>query len=223
MEKLKDPAMLVTVANSIAIVGITAYFYKQMEAQRLEQIKITQTLTTIAKKLTELEKGEQNKGEVLHTLNNQIKEINFNLENMAPFEMVDNMDIDINEIIGILEENQIHIERPSQIARPRRSGDRRTHTRRSEDEERMNNTRKQKTSGRGSTEGDSFNRYMCRDEHRRTPTTDSTTRSYGRGPVETRQRHDTRADYNNSYEEDSEIINQVREGNGIAQTSYGNR
>lgn len=125
MEKLKDPAMLLSVANTIGLVGTTAYFYKQLEAIRLDMIKMSQTITGVVRKLAEIEKGEQHKGEVLHTLNDQIKRINQQIEELPSFDSIDNLDVDMNELVATLEEHNIIIERPSQVQRPRRSGDRR--------------------------------------------------------------------------------------------------
>lgn len=189
MEKLKDPAMLLSVANSIGIVGITAYFYKQLEAQRVDLIKLSTTLTALTRKVAEMEKGEQNKGEVLHSLNNQIKEINQQVEDMASFGDIDNFDIDINEIIAVLEENNIAINRPSQSGRYRRSGDRRP-PRRQDDEDRYSTSSRRATvrsSERGNT----------RDEIRGQPQR-----------RDVRSRQEQRGEPSNY--EDDDLINQVR-------------
>jgi cell fate (sporulation/competence/biofilm development) regulator YmcA (YheA/YmcA/DUF963 family) len=137
MEKFKDPAMLLSVANSIALVGTTAYFYKQLEATRLDLGKVAQTLQGVLRKLSEMEKNEQHKGEALHTLNDQIKRINEQLEEMPSLNETDNMDMDLSEIIAVLSENSIVVERPSQVGRySRRSGDRKQSRRDSDVEER---------------------------------------------------------------------------------------
>lgn len=124
MEKLKDPAMLLSVANSIGLVGTTAYFYKQIESIRLDMVKMGQTLTGVIRKLGEMEKGEQHKSEALHTLNDQLKRINEQIDDLPSFDNIDHLDLDLTEIIAVLEEHNISIERPSQ-QRSRRSGDRR--------------------------------------------------------------------------------------------------
>jgi TolA-binding protein len=130
MEKLKDPAMILAITANIGVVGTSAYFYKQLEAIRADLVKMSQTLTGVVRKLAEMEKGDQHKGEALHTLNDQVKNINQAIEDLPSFESIDNLDIDLNEIIAVLEENNIPIERPSQ-ARRIRSGDRRDRPRRS--------------------------------------------------------------------------------------------
>lgn len=123
MEKLKEPSMLLSVANSIGLVGTTAYFYKQYESLKLEQTKMQQTIQGIIRKMSDMEKGDQNKGEALHTLNDQVKRINGQLDEIPTFNNIDDLDMDLSEIIAVLNENDIPIERPSQGRM--RSGDRR--------------------------------------------------------------------------------------------------
>lgn len=125
MEKIKDPAMILSIANSVGLVGITAYFYKQLEAIRADMIKMSSVLTGALRKLSEMEKGEQGKSEALHTLNDQIKRINESIEQLPTFESVDDMGADLSEIVQTLSDNNINVELPSYNPRPRRSGDRR--------------------------------------------------------------------------------------------------
>jgi septal ring factor EnvC (AmiA/AmiB activator) len=89
MEALKDKAMYLTVANSVGLFGATTYFYKQLETMRSDMVKISQTLTGIVRKLAELEKGNQNKTEALHTLNEQIKRMNDELESIQLIDIID--------------------------------------------------------------------------------------------------------------------------------------
>lgn len=125
MEKMKDPAMLLSLANTAAIVGTAVYFYKQVEAVRLDMVKVSQTLNGVLRKISEMEKGDQNSNEALHALNEQIKNINDQIIDLPSFDDVANADMDITEIIEILEDNNIVVKRPSQSQRVRRSGDRR--------------------------------------------------------------------------------------------------
>ncbi len=125
MEKMKDPAMLLSIANTAAIVGTAVYFYKQVEAVRLDMVKVSQTLNGVLKKISEIEKGDQNSNDALHTLNEQIKHINDQIGDLPSLDDIANFDMDIDEIVDILEQNNIPIKRPSQSVRIRRSGDRR--------------------------------------------------------------------------------------------------
>lgn len=130
MERLKDPSMLLSVTNTVALIGTTAYCYKQLESFRLDMIKMSQTITGLVRKITEMEKTDQNKNEGLHALSDQLKRINQQLEDVPTFEALDNLEIDLNEIVAVLGEKEIHVERPSLAPRVRRSGDRRSTTRR---------------------------------------------------------------------------------------------
>jgi len=111
MEALKDKAMYLTVANSVGLFGATTYFYRQLETMKLDMVKISQTLTGIVRKLSEIEKGDQNKTEALHTLNEQIKRMNDELESIQLIDIIDN---DIEELVNVLQDNNINFDRPSQ-------------------------------------------------------------------------------------------------------------
>lgn len=202
MEKLKEPSMLLSVANSIGIVGITAYFYKQIEAQRLDLIKMSQTLTVIARKLAEMEKGEQHKGEALHTLNDQIKTINQQLENMPSFDTFNNMDDDVSEIIAVLEENNIPVDRPSQTVRSRRNGDRKHGSRRTDEDDRMS------SSSRRSNIRSSDRSYM-KEEGRASARDDIRPSSRRDTSRDNRPRQELRQEP--CYDDDNDLINQVRQ------------
>jgi TolA-binding protein len=110
METLKDKAMYLTVANSVGLFGATTYFYRQLETMKLDMVKISQTLTGIIRKLSEIEKNDQNKTEALHTLNEQIKRMNDELESVQLIDIIDN---DIEELVGVLQDNNINFERTS--------------------------------------------------------------------------------------------------------------
>ena len=213
--------MLLSVANSVGLVGITAYFYKQLEAQRLDLIKISQTLTAVTRKVAEMEKGEQNKGEALHALNNQIKEVTQRIENMPTFDPVDNLDVDLDEIIYALEENNIRVDRPSQVVRPRRGGDRRGTGRRQEEDDRPSSygrratarsSERSSTRDEGRFSGRDESRFSGRDESRVAPRGRDTmppARDFAPGQ-DYRHRQEQWSETSN-YEEDNDIINQVRQ------------
>lgn len=122
METIKDPAMILSVANSIGLVGSIYYTYKQLEGLRTDVNKLHQNLTTILRKVAELEKGDQAKTESLHALSDEIKRINENISNIP----LDSIESDFIEIVSILEENEIYVERPSQPRSRYTSGDRRS-------------------------------------------------------------------------------------------------
>ena len=57
--------------------------------------------------------------------NDQIRQINDQIIDLPSFDNIDNIDLDLSEIIAVLQDNNIAIERPSLNQRPIRSGDRR--------------------------------------------------------------------------------------------------
>jgi TolA-binding protein len=131
MEKLKDNAMYLTVANSVGLFGATTYFYKQLETMKSDMVKISQTLTGIVRKLAELEKGNQNKTEALHTLNEQIRNLSDEIDNLPNF---DNLENDIEELVLVLQENNIPFERTNTQMQSKKSQNKKTNFRRDNDE-----------------------------------------------------------------------------------------
>ena len=225
MEKLKDPAMLLAVANSIGIVGTTAYFYKQLEAMRLDMVKMSQTLTGVIKKLSEIDKGSQSRDEALHLLGDQMKRINQHLEDVPSFENLENIEMDLNEIVTVLEENEIPVERPSQLPTygRRRSGDRRSSNRPRNDE--TDDRRVLDTSGRRvATRSTGFGSSdRSRDERSRSDRDLENMREQTRPPprrvadrqprqdsVREQPRGETRAEPANGYDDDADLIETVR-------------
>jgi len=129
--------MALAIANSALSIGSAFYFYKQLESERLNIIKISQTISGLVKKVTEMEKSDQNRGEAIHTLNDQVNNIKRQVEEGSLSDLLEDLDIDIDEIVTVLDEHEIPVERPSKMTRPRRSGDRRNPpSRREEMEER---------------------------------------------------------------------------------------
>jgi TolA-binding protein len=150
MEALKDKAMYLTVANSVGLFGATTYFYRQLETMKLDMVKISQTLTGIVRKLSEIEKGDQNKTEALHTLNEQIKRMNDELESIQLIDIIDN---DIDELVNVLQDNNINFDRPSQ--QNKKQNKKQTNFRRDNDEKKdLRGLRKPIKNDK--TRGDSF-------------------------------------------------------------------
>jgi hypothetical protein len=227
METLKDPAMLLSVANSIGIVGSIAYFYKQQEAQRLEMVKISQTLTVLLKKMAEFEKNDQHKSETIHALSEQIKRFNDQIdrmptldhinniddqiERMPTFDDINNVDIDLTEIIEVLAQKDIKIERPSLSYRARRSGDRRDPPRREPEYDR---------SERGSARSDRSRTDTSRDFDSR-PQSGRNTRSYPQNRQQQQTprqvprqtpgpRQEVKHETHHEYDDDMDLIGEVR-------------
>ncbi|MEM2986609.1 MAG: hypothetical protein QXV60_00710 [Nitrososphaerota archaeon] len=110
MDKVKDPSMLLSVVNSIGLVGVTVYFYKQLETIRMDLVKITQNLSGILRKVLEIEKSDHNKNEVIRSLSEQIRKLSEQMEELPSLDL-ENLEINMEEIINTLEENGINVGR----------------------------------------------------------------------------------------------------------------
>lgn len=210
MEKLKDPTMLISLANTAGLVGITAYFYKQNEALRAEIVKLSNTMNAVSKKVIEMEKGTIQKGEVLQSFSSQLKEVNQKLESTPQLENFEDIQYDIEELVNVLRENNIQCDIPSQVMhRPRKviSGSR---------------------GGRG-------RRINTREDYGSRDTRDYGSRDYGsrvhsRDPYGSRDIYGSRdlyehreeiahkreepKDINSQFQINQDVINQVREAQG---------
>lgn len=121
---------MLSVANMVGLVGTTAYFYKQMEAMRGDMLKLSQSLTGLARSLAELRQGDQSKTDSLHNLTDQIKQISQKLED-AP--SLGELDQDLDTLVEVLREQNIQAERPSQTPKTRRGKQSRRRVRRDDD------------------------------------------------------------------------------------------
>ena len=137
MDKLKEPAMLLSVVNSVSLVGTTAYFYKQLEAIYAELAKTTQSLTGIVAKITEMERGNQQKSEALHVLGDQLKRVSERISDLPSLDDVEELEENVQDIVLALEDNDILVERQEKhpperkhTQRSRNNQEKRTHGRR---------------------------------------------------------------------------------------------
>lgn len=128
MEKLKDPAMVLSGVNSLFLIGITAYFYKEVQTLHGDVGKVTQAMNGLITKLADIQKTDIHKTELLHNMNEKVKVLTEDISQVPSFEEFNGIDMDIEEIVAMLRENNIIVERPSLTPRPRRSGDRRRGT-----------------------------------------------------------------------------------------------
>lgn len=117
MEKFKDPAMLLSIANTVGMVGTTYYFYKQLEYLGSELGKVSYSLQDIIRRTGTLEKKDMEKVEAFKLLSTRINQV---MEDLPDIDELDNLDMDITEIYEAMVEHEWQTERPSR----RRSGDR---------------------------------------------------------------------------------------------------
>jgi len=185
MEKIKDPAMILSITNSVGLVGVTAYFYKRLE--KLEQmekdnLKLTEMLKTIVGKLNNTDKDNQQKMEALHALNQQVKALTQKVDDLP----LDDIDDDLAEVVSVLAEKDIFVDLPSQIPPPPPTR-RQAHSNNKKDNVRGNSSN---NSGRNSFKGDS-----SRDSQRQNHTAAKASRAV-REPV--------------TNDDDTDLINAVR-------------
>ena len=57
METVKKPEVLLTVGNTVAIVGVSVYFYKQIAALKNELSELTEHLKTSVKKFQNIQEN----------------------------------------------------------------------------------------------------------------------------------------------------------------------
>jgi len=55
MESIKHPGTILATIDAVALIGVTAYFYKQNQALQAEVIKLTESQAALAKKILELQ------------------------------------------------------------------------------------------------------------------------------------------------------------------------
>ena len=212
MEKLKDPAMILSVVNTLGMIGTTAYFFKQIEAIRLDMVKMSQALSGVLRKISETEKGDQHQNEALHTLNDQIKHINDNIQELPTFQELPSfddfsmLDADIVEILRVLADKDIQIDRPTHVPQGRNMNRRDRHVpqRDSNLDDRRHDTqrRPQPRIRNEASDYDSYQTPRTRPELRPQPRPQPTLRPR----PEPRQEPST-----GGYEDDdSELIRQVR-------------
>jgi len=126
MDKMKDPAMLLATVDTVAIAGISWYFYKRDEEVR-ETIKkietqlalLTTDVNTMKKSGNSSEKAVSICNQNINDCKEQVREINNKLD-FTRF-----MEEDIYEIAEVMRSNNMNLQLPSDYRRGKRSGDRR--------------------------------------------------------------------------------------------------
>lgn len=141
MEKCKEPAMVLSMINSLGLVGAVTYFYKQNEAAKIEIARLSESIKSLSNRIHNIEKGEQTKAETMLVLNNKVRELGGVVEDITN-EDLENLENDVKEIIGALEENDINvnIEKPSTGGK--RRGSSKQSSRRTTDDERKTDSRR---------------------------------------------------------------------------------
>lgn len=121
MEKIKDPAMALSIVNTVGLIGSSAYFYKCLEEIKKDVVKLNTVVAGIYRKIGDMDKKDVNTVEVLENLNRQVKSLNEAVEELPSVVDVEQIDEDIDEIVKGLEEKQIIIERAKDKVSNKRS------------------------------------------------------------------------------------------------------
>ena len=122
MESLKRPEMLLSTANTAGLIGITIYFYRQIEIIKTEMTKISSHVSNLAKKLNEVQQGNQQipqLGQAIENINSNISYINHTMNETPTFDDIDNMEASLQAIVKALAaESGIDVQLPSTNVRP---------------------------------------------------------------------------------------------------------
>lgn len=126
MEKVKDPAMLMACVSLMATMGGGGYFYKQLEAIRLEQERMNIHLNKLTERVTAIEVSNSGRQEMVADLNKQLKDFGQQItsmprvENIPSYSDIDVLDRDLDELILDLQERSIEVNRASKESQSRR-------------------------------------------------------------------------------------------------------
>lgn len=112
MEKVKDPAMMLSLGNTVGLIGASAYFYKQNEALKEEVAELKTTIKNLTGKLEYLSKEIIKKDDKITTIDRKVRNMNSNF---------DTIEYDIDEIVEDLNAHEIQIDRASRSKSSRRS------------------------------------------------------------------------------------------------------
>jgi hypothetical protein len=113
MEKLKDPAMILSLVNSGGIIASYYTLNKQIEALRTDMTQLTLVLNGLVKKIAEMERGEQNKTEVMQNINQQILTITDQVNDLSGNDL-GAIEQDIREIADTLRDDGFDLDLPSE-------------------------------------------------------------------------------------------------------------
>lgn len=116
--------MLLATVDTVGLLGLGYYVIEQFKLIRADQAKLAGTMQTLVRRVTDMEKNEQNRSEVVGQIHADLKVAKEKLENYST--SLDDIDQDVMGIFQSLdEEHNITIERASQKVIPSYRTDRR--------------------------------------------------------------------------------------------------
>lgn len=120
METIKKPEMLLGVGNTVAIVGLGVYFYKQLAAIKMDLEELTEHLKTSVKKFSDIQKETVPRDEmvnVLNALNQKVETTQKGLEKVGVSDDVELLEEALESLSDALNEAGVEWDYP-----PRRRG-----------------------------------------------------------------------------------------------------
>lgn len=128
MESAKQPATIISLANSIGLVGVTVYFYKQLALMQVQLAQLNTHVSTAIKELDALKKTGphiQQLGQAIGELNTGLGKIDALVKTLPVMDDIDVLGDDVDNVIQTLEQSGITVERGSSSrSRCSRSGHR---------------------------------------------------------------------------------------------------
>ena len=118
---IKDPALILSTVDFLALLGAGWYFYKRNEELELKIAGLQKGFSTLTLKMANYDKAQQHRNDGLVTLNDRIKELGETMQQLPSTEHLENITEDVEEIVTALQENNIDIELPSQMNRAKAS------------------------------------------------------------------------------------------------------
>jgi len=120
METIKKPEMLLGVSNTVAIVGLGIYFYKQLAAIKTDLEELTEHLKTSVKKFSDIQKETVPREEmvnVLNALNQKVETTQKGLEKVGGSDDIELLEEALESLSDALNEAGVEWDYP-----PRRRG-----------------------------------------------------------------------------------------------------
>jgi len=121
MDKIKDPAIVLSTTSLIGLIGTTTYFFQQLSAIKADMLKMSDALTKLVIQVRDVQKGDEHKHEALHMLGEQVKNINQKIELLPSIDDIQDISEDLEGIVETLQDNNIEATLQSQQPKKRRN------------------------------------------------------------------------------------------------------
>jgi len=120
MEELKKPASILSIANSIGLLALSAYCYQSFQKQANHISRYAESLTKIREDVDKLEGQDEAQMKQIKRIKNQIINLDAHLSDLPEPEDLKDYGIDIEAMIKALGEKDIKVPRPSDLKKSSR-------------------------------------------------------------------------------------------------------